>query len=203
MKFILLVEGDTEAKALPGFLKKWLDPQLPQPVKIDTVPFNGWSALMKDVAAKAKFHLHGPKSHEIIAVIALLDLYGPTFYPAHLQSYQERSTWAKAHIENEIVKQTKFFQFFAVHEIEAWLLSDPDLFPPDVKKAIAKIKAPETINCDEPPAKLLDRLYKNRYKKVIHGKMLFAKLDPELAYAKCPHLKAMLDKMLELAKAAG
>jgi len=34
MKFILFVEGRTEDKALPAFLKKWLDPRLESPVGI-------------------------------------------------------------------------------------------------------------------------------------------------------------------------
>jgi len=32
MRFILFVDGYTKNKALPQFLKKWLDPQLPNPV---------------------------------------------------------------------------------------------------------------------------------------------------------------------------
>jgi len=106
-------------------------------------------------------------------------------------------------MENE-VKQPKFFQFFAVHEIEAWLLSEPDIFPLKVKKAFpGRIKNPETVNFDEPPAKLLERLYPlhvtRSYKKVANGKELFGKLDPDVAYQKCPKLKELLDKMLELA----
>jgi len=60
------------------------------------------------------------------------------------------------------------------------------------------------VNFDEPPAKLLERLYSmhtNRsYKKVVNGKELFGKLDPNIAYQKCPKLKELLDKMFELAK---
>ena len=38
---------------------------------------------------------------------------------------------------------------------------------------------------------------------VTHGEELFSKLSPDLAYKKCPKLKALFDKMLELAKEAG
>ena len=34
MKFVLFVEGYTEDKALPKFLKRWLDPRLGKPVGI-------------------------------------------------------------------------------------------------------------------------------------------------------------------------
>lgn len=204
MKFVLFVEGYTEDKALPQFLKRWLDAQLPQAVGIKTVRFEGWSELIKDAPQKAKMHLHGPKSDDIIAVISLLDLYGPTFYPKHLSTPAEKYAWAKQDIEQKVGQQ-RFFQFFAVHEVEAWLLSDPKLFPVGIQQAFpAKIKSPEAINFDEPPAKLLERLYplhtRRKYKKVTHGKELFGKLDPNIAYDKCPKLKALLDKMLELAK---
>jgi len=204
VRFILFVEGYTEDKALPQFLKKWLDPRLPYPVGIKTVRFEGWPELVKDAPRKARMHLDGPGKNEIIAVISLLDLYGPTFYPSELKECKERYDWAKKDIEDK-VNQPKFFQYFAVHEVEAWLLSDPSIFPLKVTKALpTKINHPETVNFDEPPAKLLERLYPlhvgRSYKKVVNGKDLFGKLNPDVAYEKCPHLKDLLDNMLKLAK---
>lgn len=206
MKFILFVEGHTEDKALPKFLKKWLDPKLTKPVGIKIVRFEGWPELVKDAPLKAKMHLNGPAKDEIIAVISLLDLYGPTFYPQHVVASEERYVWAKKYLEDS-VDQLKYYQFFAVHEVEAWLLSEPKIFPLAVQRAFTKkIDHPETLNFDEPPAKLLERLYhlhvRRSYKKVVNGRELFGKLDAEAAYKKCPKLKELLDKMLELAKAA-
>ena len=204
MKFILFVEGHTEDKALPKFLKRWLDPKLTKPVGIKTVRFEGWPELVKDAPRKAKMHLNGPAKDDIIAVISLLDLYGPSIYPMDCTNSQQRYDWAKRKMEAD-VGQSRFFQFFAVHEVEAWLLSDPEIFPLVIQRAFKKIDYPETVNFDEPPAKLLDRLYnsqtKRSYKKVVNGKELFGKLDTDVAYQKCPKLKELLDKMLELAKA--
>ncbi len=137
-------------------------------------------------------------------MISLLDLYGPTFYPNNLTECKERYHWAKEYIEKK-VSQPKFFQFFAVHEVEAWLLSQPDIFPLKVKAAFEnKIQSPEKVNFNEPPAKLLERLYplhiSRSYKKVVNGKELFGKLDPDVAYQKCPKLQQLLNKMLELVK---
>ena len=207
MKFILFVEGYTEYKSLPQFLKKWLDPRLTKTAGIKPVRFDGWPELLKDAPLKASMHLNGPAKTDIIAVISLLDLYGPTIYPTTLLTPKKRYDWAKEDIENK-VNLPKFFQFFAVHEIEAWLLSEPDIFPLEVKRAFPKkIQSPETVNFDEPPAKLLERLYplhiKRSYKKVVNGKELFGKLDPNVAYEKCPRLKELLDKMLALAKEEG
>jgi hypothetical protein len=69
MKFILFVEGQTERDSAASFLKRWLDPQLSQPVGIAVVRFDGYAALARKMAIKARMHLEGPKQNEIVAVI--------------------------------------------------------------------------------------------------------------------------------------
>ena len=207
MKFILLVEGKTERDAAAAFLKRWLDPRLRQAVGIQTVPFDGYADLIHKMATKAGMHLTGPKQAEIVAVIALLDLYGPTFYPSDKTGADDRYEWGRAHFEKQ-VNLTKFRMFFAVHEFEAWLLSQPDVFPREVRNSLPNtITEPERVNFDLPPAKLLDRIYNARmrrnYKKTTYGKQLFARLDPAVAHGRCPYLRALLDEMLRLARAAG
>ncbi len=204
MKFILFIEGYTENRVLPKFLKKWLDSKLDNPVGIKTVRFDGWQELVKDAPLKARMHLCGPSKDDIIAIISLLDLYGPTIYPANLTKPEDRYNWGKKEIE-KTVGQPKFFQFFAVHEIEAWLLSQPEIFPVKVKDAFPKkIQNPEKVNFGKPPAKMLQDLYNKQisrsYKKIVNGKELFDKLDPEIVYKKCPKFKELMDKMLDLAK---
>jgi hypothetical protein len=206
MKFILFVEGYTEEN-LPAFLKKWLDPRLSKAVGIKSVRFDGWKELVKDTPLKAGMYLNGPKKDEIIAVFALLDLYGPTFYPDLSNTANERYDWAKNYLESK-VKHPKFRQFFAVHEVEAWLISEPNIFPSEIKKALASSrKPPEQVNCNEHPSILLQKLYFQKlgrnYKKVTNGSELFGKLNPEIAVEKCPKLKELLTEMLNLAKEAG
>ncbi len=206
MKFILLVEGHTEHNAVPAFLKRWLDARLQQPVGIKSVLFEGWRELAADMRQKAHMHLNGSNCRDVIAVIALLDLYGPTFYPRNTESAADRYAWGKEHFER-LVGHEKFRHFFAVHETEAWLLSDPNVFPKEIRDRLHdRVNRPETVNFNEPPAVLLDSLYRQAtnksYKKVVYGKQLFQKLDPNIAYEKCPRLKAMLDEMLRLAQAA-
>jgi len=207
MKFVLFVEGHTEKKSLPQFLKRWLDPQLSQPVGIKVVRFDGWSDYAKSTPKKARLHLNGPDRNDIVAVIGLLDLYGPTFYPVDKTTAHTRYVWAKQKIETEVA-HPKFRQHFAVHECEAWLLSQQEVFPEEVKSALPpKCAQPETVNFDTPPKMLLQKLYRERlrstYKEVTHGAELFAELDPNLAHRKCPRLREMLDDMLALANAAG
>ena len=202
MKFVLFVEGHTEQKAVPNFIKRWLDPRLNNPVGVRVVRFQGWAELVKDAPRKATMYL---QSSDVIAVISLLDMYGPTIYPPKSNSAAERFAWGKKHLEQK-VNHPKYRHFFAVHESEAWLLSNPQLFPQNIQ-ALIPAAPPETINFNEPPAKLLDRVYehetRHHYKKVTYGKDLFRQLDPNTAYQKCPYLRAMLDEMLALAKAAG
>jgi len=115
MKFVLFVEGHTERKAIPSFLKRWLDPKLPRPVGIQCVRFDGWAELVKDSPGKAKLYL---SKSNVIAVIALLDLYGPAFFPRAKKTPDEKYLWAKEYLEEKVKKETgqdKFFQFFAVH----------------------------------------------------------------------------------------
>ncbi|MEX1096085.1 MAG: DUF4276 family protein [Planctomycetales bacterium] len=206
MKFVLFVEGPTERDSAARFLKRWLDPQLRRPIGIQVVKFTGWSDFAKEIALKVQLQLDGPSSSEIVAAVGLLDLYGPHFYPSHLATAKERYEWGVAHFEKQVGRE-RFRMFFAVHEYEAWLLSQPDHFHPHVKPAVAKVKLPEAVNFDEPPAKLMARLYlqhtKRTYKKTTHGRQLFETLDPQIAADKCPYLKRMLEELLKLAKGAG
>jgi len=204
MRFVLFVEGKTEQKAIPAFLKRWLDPRLTQAVGVKPVKFEGWAELVKDAPKKAELHL---SSSDVIAVISLLDLHGPTIYPDDATTAQQRLAWATDEIEST-VGLSSFAQYFAVHEVEAWLLSDPSLFPPVVRNRFPNsVNDPETVNFNTPPARMLDGLYSRatgrHYKKVSYGKNLFSKLDPEVAYAKCPNLRLLLDGMLTKARAAG
>jgi hypothetical protein len=207
MKFVLFVEGHTEKKTIAPFLKRWLDPRVQQRVGIRPVRFDGWPEMVDDLPTKTRMHLHGPSAGNTIAVIALLDLYGPTIYPNHLTSAGERMDWVVKELENRVGEE-RFRMFFAVHDIEAWLLSDPNIFPSPVARALpGKVQHPESVNFDDPPAKLLERLYREEYrrhyKKVTDGSVLFKKLDPDRVYEKCPVFKQMMDEMLTLAKGAG
>lgn len=206
MKFVLFVEGYTEQKAVPSFLKRWLDPQLSQNVGIKPVRFQGWSEFQLKIARRARLHLNGPEAGQLVGAIGLLDLYGPDFFPGDL-SHQERHERAVIHFQTQ-VDHPKFRMFFAVHEVEAWLLSDPQLLPAAVRSKLpGKAAQPESVNLSEPPAKLLDRLYRANtregYDKVVHGSKLFDRLNPSVAYDKCPYLAKMLDEMLRMARQSG
>lgn len=209
MKFVMFVEGDAEQAVLPEFFARWLNPKLNRRVGVKAVKLPGSGGYLKEVASRVAKRLRAKDSREIIAIIGLLDLYGlpNNFYPTNLPGADDRYVWAKAELEKR-VGQTKFHQFFAVHELEAWLLSDPNLFPREVREEFpASIAHPESVNFNQPPSALLGKLYRQKlkksYLKPAHGSALFVKLDPQIAYQKCPRLREMLDEMLHLAKQSG
>ena len=177
-------------------------------MEIKCIQFGGWSDLVKDLRKVAHLHLNDPKHRDqTIGLVALLDLYGPTFYPDDCKTPSQRVSWAKSHFENQ-VSHPRFRMFFAVHEVEAWFLSNPALFPDKVGRAIrSKARNPEEVNFDLPPKALLKKLYREKlkqtYKEVTLGSEFFSRLDPVAAAAVCPNLKAMLDEMIALAKDAG
>jgi len=209
MKFVVLVEGHTERAVLGDFLRRWFDEvkQFRPLIAVKIENFDGSGDLWKTGPKKAQMHLDNPKSADIIAVIGLLDLYGANFIQGDFSSAKQRVDWATEEMKKKVNRPDRFRMFFAVHELEAWILSQPEILPFDVReKDKKKMDAPENINFHEPPAKLLDRLFranqKGRYKKSIDGTKLFRKLDPAVAYDRCPHLKHMLDEMLRLVRAS-
>lgn len=201
MKFVLFCEGWTEKGALPEFLRRWLNSNLQERIGIQPVRFKGWSELVRESAVKAHLHLRHP---DVIAVVALLDLYGPTFYPTDRETVAERVEWAKVHLE-EKVNHPRFRQHFAVHDIEAWILSQPEVLPSAVGKKLKNVN-PETVNFDNPPSRLLGRLYEEAtgfaFKKRTYGEELFRKLDPRIVREKCPHFRKLADDLLDMARKA-
>lgn len=198
MKLGLYVEGSTE-KAVPAFIKRWLDPRLPQPISVPPVPFKRVQDYLDHFADRVKLALADRK---IDGAIGLIDFYGSGL-PYRGDTIMEQYKWARRHLESR-VDDARFIQHFAVHETEAWLLSDPSIFPAAIIDFLPKTQQPETINSLNSPASVLRDLYfrklRKKYKKPVEGASLFSKLDPDVAYARCPHLKLLLDDILAFAK---
>jgi len=205
MKFVLFVERHTEYKAVPEFLGKCLNSRLRERIGVQTVRHNGWGDLLKDLPKRAEMHLNGPAQSDIVAVIALLDLYLPD--PNEREVFEKGREQAVDRLR-DWVDRKRFRMFFAIHEVEAWLLSSPDLFPDPIRQKLeSRVKCPEDVNFDKPPSKLLEELYRNNrkkgYKKVTDGSALFRRLSPEIVYSRCPHFREMVDEMVALARAVG
>lgn len=208
MRFVLFVEGHTEHAAVPTFLKRWLDSRLDQPVGIDCVRYEGSARLLKDAKNRALRLLESPgEAADIIAVVALFDLYGvPLTFPASATTVAARVKYAMKYMCDS-VGHPRFQAFLAVHEVEAWVLCYPQAFPRPVQESVSKFTEPEKVNMTSPPGAKLSELYRARmnrgYRKAVDGKNLFKNVDPNVAYARCPYLRNMLDVMLRMAKDAG
>jgi hypothetical protein len=204
MKFVVLVEGETETAVVGEFLGRWLNAKGTR-IGVQTSRAHD----PKGVVGKAAHYL-AKNDPEIVAVIGLLDLHELKLEipPHHSDNAKARFRWAKEYVEKQ-VNHPAFKMFFAVHELEAWLLSQPSVFKiQGVAKAVESRagNAPENVNLGEPPSKFLNAVFNKHtgkdYKKKTQGRTFFDRLDPEEAYKKCPHLKEMLDKMLLLAQSA-
>lgn len=201
MKLALFVEGRGERLSIKDFLKRWLDKRTTAPVGLHIVSFDGWPEMVKDIPVKAPMYLDRP---EFLGVVSLLDLYGPTFYPSGVRSARERWDWGRSHMQG-LFPHERYRHYFACHEFEAWLFSDPSLFPAAVRQAWpGKLKAPEDINFTQTPKARLDGLYEKTmgkgYKPTSDGKALFGRLDPEKAADKCPRFREFLLGLLDMAK---
>lgn len=207
MKFLLLVEGDTEHKVLPAFIQRWLNARLDYNVGISPVNLRGNRGFRRDIRGKVHFHLNRDRQGEIIAAIGLLDLYKGADFPASTTAVPDRYDWGVRYYE-DLVGHAKFRMFFAVHETEAWLLSDPRIFAQPTRRRIQREagNAPEQVNFDNPPAKRLNTIYRTvmrrSYRKITDGGNLFESLAPDVARNKCPYLAQMLDELLNLAQGA-
>ena len=206
MKFILFVEGQTEKDSIAGFIKRWIDPKFTQGIRISVIGFRGFGEYLAEIKSRTELYLTGKHKDDIIAAVGLLDLYGPAIFPSDL-SFTKRAAWGKNDIERR-VGQPKFRQYFAVHETEAWFLAHKEILPEGVRKALPnRCEQPETVNSNEPPSKLLGRLYRDRvnrdYRKTIDGRNLFLKCNPMIVAERCPHFAQLLTDMENLAREAG
>jgi hypothetical protein len=201
VKIILYVEGDTEKEVLPQFLRLWVNPRLENNVRIAPVNLDGVSNYLKEFANRARLDL---SAVDVLGCVGVIDLYGSGLrYPNG--TIEAKYEWAKNELEKQ-VGDPRFRQHFPVHETEAWLLSEPQIFPRDIASDLPKTPTPERVNFQFPPSHRLKDLYwqklGKKYRKPIEGSRLFQKLDPEVASVRCPHLKLLLEDILLLATAA-
>ena len=202
MRFVILCEGKTERDVLGDLLRKWLNPRVKERIGFTCPNLEGWQNVVAEAQKKARLYF---AEKDVLGVISLIDLYGPDkarFYPQHIKTASERYKWGIEHMQKEVGHE-RYRHHFAVHEVEAWLLSQPEHLPPAVSNKLpGKAAKPESVNFDEPPAKLLKRLYREalqkEYLKISDGHKLFSKLDPEIVYRKCPAFKALADDLLAL-----
>lgn len=93
MRFVLFVEGDTEQKSLPQFLKRWLDPRLGTALGVKPIIIGTWSA---KACRLIQAGLDEPRQPDIVEGIGLLDLYG---LPSSRDMRSVVEEWYRAKVE--------------------------------------------------------------------------------------------------------
>lgn len=199
MRIVFLVEGDSDKRAIPPFIKRFLENRGLGHVGCEAVESGGWAKLSASAHERARLYLDRDASYR---VVTLLDLHGPDFLP-HDKPVGERISHGRQLLESKL-RDPRYRCFFAVHELEAWLLSDPSILPRAIQQQIRH--HPEEQNDNVPPKKLLKSLYRrhlNReYKETTDAVNLFLRLDPMKAASSCPNLKLLLDQVEQWALAA-
>ncbi len=200
MRFVLIVEGDTEKRSIEGLVRTDLKKKTGKNIGVTAVNIRGYGNFRRDLPGKVQKFINSPDKGEILAVIGLVDLYLTPFAKDVHLPVPERIATGRRFFEEQ-VNQDRFRMFFAVHEYEAWLLSDPDRFDAAIREKISiHAKKPEEVNNDEPPSRYLKRIYSEylhrEYKKTVDGKVLMGRINPEQVYEKCPNYREMIDFLI-------
>jgi hypothetical protein len=95
MRIVLFVEGQTEARALPGFLKRWLQQNGIPSIDIVPAKMNGCDDYLNTAARAVSFHA---RQSDVIAVFGLLDIYRiPIGFPKDTLTIRRKVDFARSH----------------------------------------------------------------------------------------------------------
>lgn len=194
MRIALIVEGKTEEAFLPvlrSFLQTRLQNRMP---KFDPVPYDG--RIPKEEKLKREVErLLNDRKRRADAVIALTDIYTGS------RDFSDAND-AKNKMLQWVGNQPHFYPHAAQYEFEAWLLP----FWPELQRIAghnsAFREAPETVDHDNPPSKLISELFrkggKRSYVKVRDAARILRGKDLTVSASSCPELKAFLNTILNL-----
>lgn len=108
----------------------------------------------------------------------------------------------------ESLRHPRFLPFLALHELEAWIFSDPDQaeahanqpgLADRMRQTLADVGTPEAINhgpATHPKARL--KTWWPSYKETSDGPNLLKKIGIETIRIRCPHADAWLSQLLDL-----
>lgn len=128
------------------------------------------------------------------AVIALTDAY-PVFADAE-EAKQKMRAWVGA--------EPRFYPHVALHDFEAWLLPYWDRIQKLAGRRCKPFGAkPEAVDCDNPPAHRLRKLFeagqcRQSYNKPRDAGRILRDVDLMVAIRACPELQALVNTILTL-----
>jgi len=201
-RIVLLVEGESEAGVIGNWFQRWIVAQNvgPHPVGITARNMGGVDRYLTDLGSVVDQYL---SEHRAQFLVGIVDLYGlpktRLSLPGSLTvpALVNRATESIERLVSARCR-SRFAQHFAVLEFEAWLLAYPEQWPLAVRSRVTG-RAPESINFDEPPSKLLRKVLSSSFRKTVDARRILAKVDLSVAIAKCPFLKQLSDHLISLA----
>ncbi|MBI1929828.1 DUF4276 family protein [Candidatus Poribacteria bacterium] len=195
-KIMIYCEGDTEEDNLKPLLDRYTEE-----CRLQIRNLGGVGQVKRKIGAVTENQLR-PQTG-VIAVFALVDLYGSGF---------DTVAKVKADLRRRVPPEyrDRFHPHVAVHEIEAWIFAVPQVLNEWLGTTIKPFPNPETINLQNPPAKLLEELTRRHKQskvptKRVMAQRLFAKISSQEAYvneiySKCKHFKAFVDDLRQTAR---
>ncbi|MDR2208524.1 MAG: DUF4276 family protein [Azoarcus sp.] len=220
----ILVEGPSEEV----FVKQVLAPHLKQhkvnvtPViivtkkRVDGYEHRGGGLSWKKVLEHLRY-----LANDSDAISTLFDFYGlPKKFPGYREACAEQNPRNGVEVLEERLaqefKHPNFIPFFALHEFETWLFSDPDtvatyfgepVLANELRKAVQGAVEPEFINhgIKTHPKKRLDDMLDKlslAYKETSDGPILMSNIGISTVRSACPHFSGWLDRLEQLGKMA-
>ena len=207
---LFIVEGKTEGlanafgKGLQNILRFECQFMRQQRIRHHTILKNGKRDLLSNVGFDVKQHLEPPKKMRI-----KLEQQGSTpgdwvFILRDLDCDDENVVQHEIFEKITPESHNRVEVHFAVQEIEAWLIADPDGFCSmyrygsrqlltDIKKLVPEGQSPEiAIDCQPKPSALLEELTRKHervYRKTIEGPQALVLINPDSVAARCPHFR--------------
>lgn len=214
---LFIVEGKTEGlsktpgKGIQRLLRYECEFMRTRDIRHHTVRKNGKTDLLGDVKFDVSEHLHPPKKE--------LDKLNKQGSPVgdYVFILRDLDCEDEKKVRNDIIAKidaqfhSQVEVHFAVQEIEAWMIADPDGFcsvyrhyPPALLKELKKLvplgHSPEALDCNPKPAVRLERTIEKHgltYAKTTEGSKALGTVNPDIIADRCPHFKAFRDSLRE------
>ena len=218
---VIIVEGKTEYE----FAKQLLYPYLANknifitPTQASKPGQKGGDIRFHRVKKDIKIHLQNPTNN---FVTTMIDYYGTKDWPGLKQITNKQYTpqeitsiidqaTNKELLQNipeyELKVKQRFIFYMSMHEFESLLFSNPQILVAKLKintneitKIVRQYKTPEAINNhpNTAPSKILARLSKGNFFKIVNGIDIAKVIGIEAMRKKCPLFNAWLQKLEDI-----
>lgn len=192
MKIILFVEGESDSHGLQNLLRNEISLLRKNRHSLRIYSFMGKFNLLRKIGYQTRRAIEEVNAD---IVFALVDLYPGDIDPDALR----RKLRSRAPREY----RDRFHPHVAVHDLEAWILADPEPLRRMLKaRSIRIYPNPERVDNQKPPKRHLEELFrrhlKRAYRATEDGPRLFAMIDSTVVANKCPNFKMLRDDLLRL-----